>query len=457
MPRLLQTASFRLAILYLMLFTISAVVLGTVVFWTTNAALQQQLRSRVQAEAASLSADYRVNGLARLLADVDARGRGSAALDYLVQDAEGRHLGGEISTQAGGLGWLHLVARETDDARQGERSESLQAFAVPLGNGIVLAVGDDTAHIAEAEEAVLRAFAWAVGLTLLLGGSGGVWLSHMFLRRVDAIGRTAEAIIGGDLSRRIQVKGTGDDLDRLAMTLNQMLDRIVGLMENLRQVSTDIAHDLRTPLSRLCQKLDAVRTGTRSIGEYEAAVDGAMIEAESLLGTFAALLRIAQVEAGAQRTAFGCLHLSALAESVADTFAPVAEDEGRSLSAEIIPGVTVSGDQELLTQMLVNLVENAIRHTSQGSHIRISLDVQVYGDKPASGPTLTVEDNGPGIPEAERGRVLRRFYRLEQSRTTPGSGLGLSLVSAIADLHDCTLVLADAQPGLRVSVRFPDF
>ena len=452
LPRLLRTASFRLTALYLLLFAASAAVLGAVVFWTTRSALGEQLRARVAAEAAFLSDEYRAAGLARLLADVDARGRGSGALDYAVQDGAGQSLGGEIAGGVRRLGWQRLEIREpTDGNADLDGEETLQALAVSLGNGIVLVVGDDTNRITEAEEAILRAFAWAVGLTVLLGTAGGAWLSHAFLRRVDAIGRTAEAIIGGDLAQRVPVRGTGDDLDRLAATLNRMLDRIEALMGSLRQVSNDIAHDLRTPLSRLCQRLEEVRAGSHSAAEYERAVEGAVADAEGLLGTFAALLRIAQVEAGTQRSAFACVDLSQVAEMVAETFAPAAEDEGRVLSAQVAPGIVVHGDQELLTQLVVNLVENALRHTPQGSRVRIVLSARAPG-----GPVLAVEDDGPGIPAAERGRVLRRFYRREASRTTPGSGLGLSLVAAVAELHGARLSLSDAGPGLRVRVTFAD-
>lgn len=450
LPRLLRTASFRFAALYLLLFAASAAVLGAVVFWTMRAALEQQLAARVETEIRTLADEYRAAGLARLVADVTVRGRGPGALDYLVQGADGARLAGEVSPVGARRGWLRLRVREPEDG-EGGQPEMLRALAVGLPGGLVLAVGDDFARITEAEEAVLGAFAWAVGVTVLLGAGGGAWLSHLFLRRVDAISRTAEAIIEGDLARRVPVRGTGDDLDRLAATLNLMLDRIASLMESLRQVSNDIAHDLRTPLSRLCQRLEEARTGARSVAEYERAVEGAVAEAEGLLGTFAALLRIAQVEAGAQRAAFRDVDLSALAETVADAFAPVAEDEGHVLSVQAAPGIRVHGDQELLTQVLVNLVENALRHTPRGSRIRVLL-----ARAPGGGPVLAVEDDGPGVPEAERERILRRFHRLEQSRTTPGSGLGLSLVAAVAELHGARLRVEDAKPGLRVSVAFAE-
>lgn len=450
--RLFRTASFRFATLYLLLFAASAVILGATVFWITRTALNGQAKVRIESEVISLRGEYQTGGLQHLVAAVEAHSRGSGALDYLVQGADGRRIAGEIAPIGPRLGWLRLDA--SDQANDPDPPELVQALAVSLPGGIVLAVGDDLHRVAEAEEAILRAFAWAFGLTAVLGITGGAWLSHTFLRRVDAIGRTAEAIIGGDLTQRVPVSNTGDDLDRLAHTLNRMLDRIAHLMESLRQVSTDIAHDLRTPLSHLCHRLEEVRAGGRSLTEYQRAVDDSVVEAEGLLATFAALLRIAQVEGGIQRAAFHRVNLSQLVDTVAEAFAPAAEDEGHALVADIGPDLSVDGDQELLSQMVVNLVENAIRHTPQGSHIRVVLAAHRL-NYPGSGPVLAVEDDGPGVPADERGRVLHRFYRLEQSRTTPGSGLGLSLIAAVAELHGARLNLEDAKPGLRVNVIFP--
>lgn len=444
-PRVLRTASFRLAALYLLLFTASAVILGAVVFWTTRAALDQQLAGRIATELHYLADDFSTGGLPQLIEDVTKRGRGPGALDYLVQAPDGTRLAGELPTVGTRRGWLRLTA---DEAAEKDGPEVLRALAVALPGGVVIAVGDDLGRAGEAEEAVLRAFAWAIGAMVLLGTGGGAWLSHYFLHRVDTISRTAEAIIGGDLSQRVPLRGTGDDLDRLAETLNRMLDRIGELMESVRQVSNDIAHDLRTPLSRLGQRLEDARAHVRSVAEYERALDGAKVEVEALLATFAALLRIAEVEAGAQRAAFRRVDLSTVVERVAQAFAPAAEDEGHSLVAEVAPAIAVQGDQELLTQMLVNLVENALRHAPEGTRIGVRLGKQ------SARAVLLVEDDGPGVPEAERERILRRFYRLEQSRTTPGSGLGLSLVAAVAALHGAELRLVDARPGLRVSLTF---
>jgi signal transduction histidine kinase len=319
-----------------------------------------------------------------------------------------------------------------------------------LGGGVLLAVGGDLRQIGDLEHAIATAFLWTVGLAAVLGISGGAVLSRAFLRRVDAIARTAEAIIGGDLARRMPLRGTGDDLDRLASTLNRMLDRIGVLMESLRQVSSDVAHDLRTPLSRLYQRLEGARAHARSVAEYESAIDAALGEAEGLLETFAALLRIAQLEGASPRAGFRDVNLTAVTETVCDAYRLDAEDAGHQLTATISPGIAVSGDQELLTQALANLVENALRHTPSGTRI----NVRLTGSSDA-GVLLSVEDDGPGVAAADLPRLTDRFYRAERSRTTPGNGLGLSLVSAVAELHGAKLRVDAMEPGLQVSLLFP--
>jgi signal transduction histidine kinase len=443
-PRVLRTASFRFAALYLLLFTASAVVLGGAVFWMTHATLTQQLETRVNNALNHLTVEFPTGGLPGLVTHAVEFGRGPGALDYLVQSPQGTRLAGEIPVVGPQRGWLRLTAVD-----QGER-KSLLAYAEELPGGVVVAVGDDVRRIRLAESAVLQAFAWGVSATLLLGIGGGIWLSQLFLYRVDAISRTAEAIIDGDLTQRVPLRGIGDDLDHLAETLNRMLDRMGKLLESVRDASNNIAHDLRTPLSRLGQHLEEARAQADSAADQHA-LDRARAEVEALLNTFAALLRIAEVEAGAQRAAFRRVDLSAIVATVAEAFTPSAEEAGYALTAEVAPGIAVHGDRELLTQMLVNLVENALRHTPPGTRVRLTLG------RRAGRAVLVVEDNGPGVPEAEREPILRRFYRLDHSRSTPGSGLGLSLVAAAAELHGAALRLADAGPGLRVTVQFSRF
>ena len=447
--RLFRTASFRLAALYVAVFAASAVVLGTAVFLSARSALEQQVRGRIETETNFMAEEFRTGGVERLVAVVNARGRGVSALDYLVQDGTGTPLAGEVP-RIDGLrpGWSVLdvpQAREDDG-----RPERVRALVTDLGGGLLLAVGDDLRRIDEVEEAFATAFVWTVGLAALLGIGGGVLLSRAFLARVDAIARTAEAIIGGDMTRRVPVKGTNDDLDRLAGTLNRMLDRIAGLLESLHQVSSDVAHDLRTPLSRLTQRLEEARAHARSIPEYEAAIDGAVREAEGVLATFSALLRIAQVEGASPRAGFAMVDLSAVMDAVADAYRPDAEAAGHVWDAEVTPGIVLHGDQELLTQAAANLVENALRHTPAGSRIALRL----HGSRGA-GIRLAVQDDGPGVPPEDLPRLARRFYRGERSRTTPGNGLGLSLVAAVAELHGAALRIEAGAPGLHVALCFP--
>jgi signal transduction histidine kinase len=318
-----------------------------------------------------------------------------------------------------------------------------------LPDGYKLLVGDDEERIEALDGAVLRGFGMALAGVVILGVLGGFALSGDVHRRLAAISGTAEAIIDGDLARRVPVRGSDDDLDRLALTFNRMLDRIAALMESVKQVSNDIAHDLRTPLTRLRQKLEA---GLAAPGEraLALALEGALGDLDSILETFAALLRIAQIESGARRAAFRTCDLAVLAQTVTEAFAPSAEDQQQSLTLVVEARAVVDGDAELLTQMLVNLVENALRHA--GPQARITVKVARQGRAAA----LSVTDDGPGVPETESERLFDRFYRLERSRSTPGSGLGLALVAAVAKLHGAEVSLIPGKPGLEARVTFPE-
>lgn len=449
--RLLRTASFGFAALYVLLFAVSAGILGFAVFIVARSSLEQQLTTEVSSNSAFLQAEYHRFGLAHLEALITARGQALYAPDYLLQGPGGLDLAGEIPAQPHlNPGWTTLQTNEP--SIDGDGNERVRAVVVSLGGGLLLAAGDDLSRVSELEEAIATAFAWAVGLAVVLGIGGGMLLSRAYLARVDAIARTAEAIIAGDLTQRIPIRRGGDDLGRLAGTLNHMLDRIGALMQSVRQVSTDVAHDLRTPLSRLYQKLDGARDNASTIAEYRRAVEGAVQDAEALMETFSALLRIAQVEGATPRSAFRDVDLSAVVDAVVDAYRPDAEDAGRMIEAEAEAGVVVFGDQELLTQALANLVENVLRHTPPGTMMRLRLG---WGND--GGYCLSVEDDGPGVPAEDLPRLTQRFYRADRSRTSQGNGLGLSLVAAVAELHDCKLVIERLSPGLRVVLVFPQY
>lgn len=455
-PRILRTTSFRLTALYAGLFAASAAVLFGIVYWVTGDALYQQLRLSLQSEMASLESKAAVDGTAVLAAAIGEKiaAPGPVPFYYSLEDPSGHSVAGNL-VQVGTMeGWRELPYSERrgepgGDPEDNENSDhDLLALGRRLPDGSLLTVAADTFRVTEAREAIALSFAWAAGAALLLALAGGVILSQGFLRRVDEINRATRAIMRGDLADRIKTGGSGDELDQLGRNLNDMLDRLHHLMEGLRQVSNDIAHDLRTPLSRLRQGLEAARLEASSVLDYERAVDQALHEADLALSTFGALLRIAQIESGTRRANFTDVDLSSLLTTLALTYSAVAEDLGKSLDSNIETDRRIRGDRELLTQLFANLVENALRHTPDSAKIALSLR------KGPHGPIAEIADNGPGIPEAERAKVLRRFYRLERSRTTPGSGLGLALVATVADLHGATITLADNRPGLKITLHF---
>jgi signal transduction histidine kinase len=276
----------------------------------------------------------------------------------------------------------------------------------------------------------------------------GLFLGRRFMARVDAITQTCERVISGKLNERIPVRGRGDEWDRLARAINEMLDRISSLLENLQQVSSDVAHDLRTPLTRLRNRLEAAREKSIGVIDYSAAISSAIEDTDRLLSMFSALLRISQIEAGTRVHSFAPVTLAAVLERLFQLYLPVAEDCAHSLARDLQQGLTIRGDEELLTQLFSNLIENALRHSPAGTHIRLIV-AGANGDCVAS-----VIDDGPGVAAHDLGKITRRFYRGSSSRSSEGHALGLSLVAAIAQLHSAKLHLADASPGLRVDLMF---
>jgi signal transduction histidine kinase len=457
--RLLRTTSFRLVAIYAALFTVSAGLLFGIVYWIATDALRAQARAALESEQTALEAKFGSASLDALAAEISKRVRSGSyrSTFYLLQDKSGRKLAGSLPGLKPFEGWRELPVEEDENGESAEtaqhesemHSDRLLVLGRRRPDGSFLVVGTDTNRVSEADEAMLGAFVWSVGATLVLALGGGALLSRGFLHRIDEINRTTRAIMRGDLSERIPTRSVGDEIDQLATHLNDMLDRLQDLVVGLRQVSNDIAHDLRTPLSRLRQRLEAAQKEARSVEDYERAVDQALQDADAALSTFSALLRIAQIEGGDRRASFADVDFSGLVENLVMTYSAVAEDLGKRLMTSIAPGVHVWGDRELLTQMLVNLIENALRHTPDGATVSVAL---MGGERPVA----VIADDGPGVPEAERDKVFRRCYRVETSRTTPGSGLGLTLVAAVAELHHIGLHLADNQPGLRVTLQFED-
>jgi signal transduction histidine kinase len=448
LPRFARTLTFKLALVQTALFAASAAVLFLAVYVNLAGYARTQLRASITAELDVLAEERSSDGLDELAATIAARTRddGTAGFAYLLRSADGTRLAGALAADSVRPGWQSLPASATPGRGRGER-HGLEAFGQSLPSGELLVVARDVRDVAHVKEQVVRSFGVAATLTLALAIVSGVVTSLAALRRVEAINAITRGIMEGDLGRRVPDRGTGDEFDRLASNTNAMLDRIQLLMEGLRQVSNDIAHDLRTPLTHLRQRLEAARSGPRTRESYETTIDAASGDVDTILRIFASLLRIAQVEAGTRRSGFADIDASEVFTAIAEVYAPVAEDAGQTLRASVAPGVVVSGDRDLLTQMLANLVENAIRHAGPGSRIHVSLEREGTAFRGA------VADTGPGIPGPQRERVFGRFVRLETSRPGEGSGLGLALVKAVADLHGIDVVLSDDRPGLRVTLR----
>jgi signal transduction histidine kinase len=447
---LARSVGFRLAIAHAALFAVAIAILFWIVYWATSSYTYAQLTESIRVEGYELVGEASRDGAAEVADTITDRliASGEPNLAYLLTDAAGNKLAGNLQPSPLTPGW-HALHRPANGALGSPAEEdTILAQATPLPGGGMLVVGADTHPREELLEWIVTAFSWAAGTAIAVALAGGLALGLAMSRRVDAVNLAAARIIDGDLGERIAVRGTRDEFDRLAVQLNRMLERIQGLMEGLRQVSNDIAHDLRTPLARLRQNLEWARDRSGTVGDYELAVDRAIDETDAILATFAALLRIAQIEAGTRSQGFKSVDLSELGGRIHEAYGAVAEDQGRQFDARIEPGVCVRGDPELLTQMLANLVENALTHSPAGTPI--SLAISGRGES----ALMTVADCGPGIPEAERTQVLERFVRLDRSRSTRGNGLGLSLVAAVAELHGIVLRLEDNRPGLRLVLQF---
>lgn len=436
-----SSAAYRIAFANLGALLAGIAVLGSLVFVAMHIAFTRQLDSTIADETRTLVDEFHSDGDAEMRQAIAEReaSRSPQRLMYAVFAPDGRRTYGKLETSRPPLG-LHdlqfIDSSEGPDAGRG--------LAVDLTPNERLLVAADREWIERIDRTLLELFSAAFVAACLLGFVGALVLANYLQGRLQSISRTAEAIIRGDISERMPISMRRDEFDQVAASLNRMLDRIESLVENLRQVSSDIAHDLRTPLARLRNRLES---GAK--GDAEAAIHDAVRQVDEVLSLFAAILRIAEVEGGQTRRFFNKLDLSGLALELAESFAPSIEEEGRTLLWSIEPNVTVEGDRELLAQAFVNLLENAQRHTPKESLIRLTL---VSAGKSAC---FAIQDNGPGVPKADLPRIARRFARVESSRGTPGYGLGLSLVDAVAKLHHGCLILRNAKPGFSATVELP--
>lgn len=455
LDKLLSTTTFRLALVYLALFLASASALLAYLYWNTAGFLARQTETTILAETSALVSQYDEGGRAALVHGVITKARDPRQNLYLLEDQNGEALGGNLTSwplmASDTDGWLSFVYPRRTVEGEVEIHEAI-AVMTRLPEGMSLLVGQDIEERRQLEAQITNALGWAVGAMIVLGILGGAIISRNLVARIDDINRTAKDIMGGELSRRIPVTGAGDEIDQLAENLNDMLDQIERLMLGMRQVTDNIAHDLRSPLNRLRNRLEVTLMKPATQEEYAQALEKSIYEADELLGTFNALLLIARAEAGTARDGMDWVDLSALAQDAAELYEPVAEEAGLRLDLAIEPGIEYHGHRELLAQAIANLLDNAIKHAAGPGGIGegvIRLAVQSRGSRSAE---VSVSDHGPGIASEDRGRVLGRFVRLEQSRNTPGSGLGLSLVSAVTRLHGGALRLEDNEPGLRVVI-----
>jgi signal transduction histidine kinase len=438
-----SSAAYRIAFINFGAYALGIALLGAVVFAVMHNAFTRQLDATISVEAQTLVDEYRSGGnreLGEAIAERENAGSSTRSL-YALFSADGRRIQGSLRTGPPQLG-LH----DFTFIDPGEGPDTARGIGIALPGGERLLVAADREWIERIDKTVVTVFGIAFSAALLLGLVGAVILGGYLQRRLNSISRAAEAIIGGDTRRRMPVSPRNDEFDQLAATLNRMLDRIEGLLENLRQVSSDVAHDLRTPLARLRARLER---GALDGSNSAAVIEDATQQVDNVLALFAAILRVAEVESGETQRYFERVNISDVVTELAESFAPSIEDEGRTLLWSIVGGLTVEGDRELLAQALINLIENAQRHTPRGTVIRFTL--ASAGDR----ILIQVADDGPGVPKSDLDRVKRRFARLESSRNRAGHGLGLSLVTAVAKLHGGRLVLRRTEPGLSATIDLP--
>lgn len=449
--KLLRSSTLRLSIIHMAAFGLSVLVLLWFIYTSTAGFMERQTDETINAEIQGLAEQYSqlgLTGLIRVIKSRVAKDKAGSSV-YLLTDWRFNPLAGNLPEwpkfKDTGSGWFDATLEDTENFEP--RRVRMRYFLLP-GN-FHLVVGRDVSQRLKIERLIMDALIWGLGLTVVLGGVGGLLTSRWMLKRIDVINKASREIMGGDLTRRIPTRGAGDEFDRLADNLNAMLDQISRLMDGVKQVSNNIAHDLRGPLNRIRAGLELSLSKSRTPEEYQAVLETTVGEIDNLLMTFNALLTIAQAESGARRQDFTDIDLTSLAADAAELYDALAEEKDISLQVSLAPGVRVPGNRHLLSQALANLLDNAVKYTPTGGAISVLLT------NPPTGPELTVADTGPGVPAEHRELVLERFTRLESSRNTPGSGLGLSLVAAVAGLHRAKLVLADNAPGLRVSLRFP--
>src|SRR4051794_36545824 len=443
MRRWRSSAAYRIAFINFGAYSVGLALLGVIVFAVMHIAFSRQLDSMVLDESETLRSEYVSGGdneLAEAIAEREAQ-RSTTQMLYAVFAPDGHRIYGTLNAARPPVGRRPILFQDPE-----EGPDEARAVTIDLSATKRLVVAVDSEWLEGIERIVIIIFGIAFLGACVVGFGGAVILGTYLRRRLQTISKSAEAISRGDIRRRMPVGSRRDEFDEVAAALNRMLDRIEGLLENLRQVSSDIAHDLRTPLARLRNRLER---GVIHEPKAGGLISEAIEQLDEVLSLFAAILRVAEVESGETRRFFVAVDLTEMLVELAESYAPAFEDKGRNFIWSIEPGLTAEGDRELLAQAVVNLLENAQRHTPNEAVVRMT------GSAAGSVVCMQVIDNGPGVPKADLSRIIKRFARLERSRKTAGHGLGLSLVSAVAKLHRGRLILRSAEPGLSAIIEIP--
>ncbi len=456
--RVVRTTAFKLSAIYFVVFTAFALVFVVSISKTTDRLIGDQVRETLDAEIRGLAEQGRLGGLPAVIRTVDQRSRAPGASLYVVTDADGDVITGNVTAIAPalmervGLDPVAISYQRMADV-QSVNTALVQVLQLP--GGYRMLVGRDISETQKFRDIVERSLFSIVVLMIGLALVSWFFVSRRVLKRIDSVAATSRRIMEGDLSGRLEITGTGDEFDRLAASLNAMLDRIEALLYGLKDVTDNVAHDLKTPLTRLRNRVESALAGPERTDAYRAALETTIEESDHLIRTFNALLMIARIEAGSPDGARAPVDLAEVAADVVELYEPLAEEAGVALSVEAEGAVTVEGVRELIGQALANLVDNAIKYAAGEEGDLRTPAARITVRREGGEAVVTVADNGPGVPEADRARVLQRFVRLEKSRSQPGSGLGLSLVAAVARLHDGSITLDDAGPGLAVTLRLP--
>jgi signal transduction histidine kinase len=464
--KLVRTTAFRLTLAYLFLFALFAASLLGYFAWNTRRLITEQITSTVNAETGEISDIYGRRGLRGLVFTIENRALRPGANLYLVTTPTGQAIAGNISSLSAGVmgtqGWSETSYRRLDDQDTADHSALVRV--TELTSGFRLLIGRDLDERRRLFGIVAKAAQWSILVVVVLGLGGGIFAARRVLRRIDAMTGTTQRIMAGDLSGRLPVGRSGDELDRLAENLNAMLERIEALMMGLKEVSDNIAHDLKTPLTRLRNRAEEALAKSGNETEYRNALERTIEESDGLIRTFNALLMIARAESGQARDNMDDFDAADVANGIHELYEPLAEDDGMTLRVKTA-FAPLHGNRELISQALANLVENAIKYGKPAAAVQPlgadavigagSREILIEARADGGEVLLSVTDHGPGIPEADRRHAVERFVRLEASRTQPGSGLGLSLASAVATLHGGNLTLSDARPGLRATLAIP--